>query len=139
MVQPVSGTPERPVFAPEQELRFAVVMYGGVSLAVYINGVARELFSLVRATAPEVPFTQDADQRVYFADAGPQDNDGAGRRRLTAVEGVYRELAQCLGIDGPREAAETEPQPRPVRTRFVVDILSGTSAGGINGIYLAKA
>ena len=27
----------------------------------------------------------------------------------------------------------------PLRTRFVVDILSGTSAGGINAIYLAKA
>ncbi|MDQ3255835.1 MAG: patatin-like protein, partial [Acidobacteriota bacterium] len=27
----------------------------------------------------------------------------------------------------------------PLRTRFVVDILSGTSAGGINAVYLAKA
>ena len=27
----------------------------------------------------------------------------------------------------------------PVRTRFVVDIISGSSAGGINGIYLGKA
>ncbi len=27
----------------------------------------------------------------------------------------------------------------PLHTRFVVDILSGTSAGGINGIFLAKA
>ncbi|HKO89335.1 MAG TPA: patatin-like protein, partial [Burkholderiales bacterium] len=27
----------------------------------------------------------------------------------------------------------------PIRSRFVVDILSGTSAGGINSIYLAKA
>lgn len=26
-----------------------------------------------------------------------------------------------------------------IRTRFVVDVLSGTSAGGINGILLAKA
>ena len=26
-----------------------------------------------------------------------------------------------------------------LRTRFVVDILSGSSAGGINGIFLAKA
>ena len=26
-----------------------------------------------------------------------------------------------------------------IRTRFVVDILSGTSAGGINGIFLGKA
>ena len=26
-----------------------------------------------------------------------------------------------------------------MRTRFVVDILSGISAGGINGVFLAKA
>src|SRR3712207_9499179 len=30
-------------------------------------------------------------------------------------------------------------EPPPVRTRFVVDILSGTSAGGINGVLLGKA
>ena len=36
-----------------QEVRFAVVMYGGVSLAVYINGVVQELLHLVRATAPD--------------------------------------------------------------------------------------
>ena len=40
-------------------MRFAVVMYGGVSLAIYINGVAQELFRLVRATAPEVPRSTD--------------------------------------------------------------------------------
>jgi hypothetical protein len=28
-----------------QEIRFAVVMYGGVSLAIYINGIAQELFA----------------------------------------------------------------------------------------------
>ena len=29
--------------------------------------------------------------------------------------------------------------PDSIRTRFVVDTISGTSAGGINGIFLAKA
>jgi len=32
----------------EREVRFAVVMYGGVSLAIYINGVAQELLDMVR-------------------------------------------------------------------------------------------
>ena len=27
----------------EKEIRFAIVMYGGVSLAIYINGVAQEI------------------------------------------------------------------------------------------------
>ena len=35
-----------------QEIRFAVVLYGGVSLAIYMNGIAQELLHLVRATAP---------------------------------------------------------------------------------------
>ena len=31
-----------------REVRLGVVMYGGVSLAIYINGVAREFFDAVR-------------------------------------------------------------------------------------------
>ena len=33
------------------EVRFAIVMYGGVSLAIYINGITQELLRLVRSTA----------------------------------------------------------------------------------------
>ena len=36
-----------------QEVRFAVVVYGGVSLAIYIDELAQELLHLVRATAPD--------------------------------------------------------------------------------------
>jgi hypothetical protein len=35
----------------DREVRFAVVIYGGVSLAVYINGVVQELLRMVRSTA----------------------------------------------------------------------------------------
>jgi len=89
---------------PREEIRFAVVLYGGVSLAIYINGVTRELFNLARATA---------DDRRAPGDApiGP----------LTDIERVYRRLAD------------------EIECRFVVDIISGTSAGGINGVALAKA
>ena len=38
-----------------QEVRFAVIMYGGVSLAIYINGIAQELLRLVRATSRPMP------------------------------------------------------------------------------------
>jgi patatin-related protein len=81
------------------ETRFAVVMYGGVSLAIYINGIAQELYRMVDATATKSPGT-DAD---------------------SGSENVYKTIAGEL------------------KTRFVVDIISGTSAGGINGIFLAKA
>jgi hypothetical protein len=38
-------------YDPGQEVRFAVVMYGGVSLAIYMNGAAQELLRAVRGTA----------------------------------------------------------------------------------------
>jgi predicted acylesterase/phospholipase RssA len=69
----------------EEEVRFALVLYGGVSLAVYMNGVTQEVLNLVR---------------------------GAG---------VYNELAAIT------------------HSRFAVDIASGSSAGGINAIFLGKA
>jgi patatin-related protein len=116
----------------QQEVRFAVVVYGGVSLAIYINGVAQELLRLVRATAPEP-------------------GKAAGRaadRPLSKLEEVYRKLAcAVVGPDGEiggarvvtmggEEVVETDGH---VRKRFIVDVLSGTSAGGINAIFLAKA
>ena len=99
----------------EREIRLAVVMYGGVSLAVYINGVAQELLSLVRATAREHldPLEPSA---LLHADS-----------ELGGAERVYREVARKLTGGGP------------VRVRFVADVLSGTSAGGLNAIFLAKA
>ncbi|MEP7115221.1 MAG: patatin-like protein, partial [Ilumatobacteraceae bacterium] len=108
-------------FDATREIRFGLVLYGGVSLSIYINGVVQELYRLVRATAPdrEVPGT------LRWSDAD-----------LTGSEIVYRELGRRLrdGVVADREHAETA-----VRTRFVVDLITGASAGGINGVFLAKA
>ena len=93
------------------------MLYGGVSLAVYINGVTQELFSLVRATAPDLA----DDSALHHRDD-----------ELTETERVYRQLGRLH--EEPDATADS-----PVRTRFVVDIISGSSAGGINGIYLGKA
>jgi hypothetical protein len=98
----------------EQEIRFAVVLYGGVSLAIYINGIAQELQRMVRGTAT-LPENEE----------------------LKGTELIYRELGQLLGLDGPSKE-EIKPDSK-IKTRFVVDIISGTSAGGINGVALAKA
>ena len=116
----------------EHEVRFAVVMYGGVSLAIYINGVAQELLNMVRATALK---TTD-DGEALLSDV-----------ELTGSLAVYRKLGQFLHQRSElAEAAEPDaqgnpkpPSSKPIRTRFVVDVISGTSAGGINGIFLAKA
>ncbi len=107
--------------ALEQEVRLAVVLYGGVSLAIYMYGVAQELYNLVWSTAPS---------RSYADGEPPGD---LALEQVESTDAVYRELGRLLPLDGGDGAAG------PVRTRFVVDIVSGTSAGGINGICLAKA
>ena len=43
------------------ELRLALVCYGGVSLAVYMHGVTKELQSLIRAARA---FDDDAPERL---------------------------------------------------------------------------
>lgn len=110
----------RPRMQVAQEKRFAVVMYGGVSLAIYINGVVQELLRMVRATAADAT----GDRALY------PDN------KLRGTEKIYRRLAQTVG-NPPLNRAPVPDDP--IRVRFVVDILSGTSAGGINSIFLAKA
>lgn len=103
----------------KQEVRFAVVMYGGVSLAIYINGVAQELLRLVRATAQ------------------PQ---GTSNKPIDGTERIYRIVSYLLSKEGPVPTEKMLDDPTIVPpTRFVVDIVSGTSAGGINGIFLGKA
>lgn len=67
----------------DRETRLAVVLYGGISLAVYMNGVAHELYRLVRG------------REVY---------------------GFLKMLTD---------------------SNVVTDVISGTSAGGLNGVFLS--
>lgn len=122
-----------PAIETEREIRFAVVMYGGVSLAIYINGVAQELLSLARATAPKEVETSEPL-------LGQSDDD---KEELAGTAGIYRKLGQYLA-DSNSESDwswidEPDSKDDPIRTRFVIDVISGTSAGGINGVFLAKA
>jgi patatin-related protein len=107
----MSGQETSPSDAPQggdvRELRLAVVLYGGASLAIYMHGTTKELQRLVKASA--------------LADGGAV--------ATTPSEQVYGELLAELA----------RRDPAGVRTRVVVDVVAGTSAGGINGVYLAKA
>src|SRR6267378_3545057 len=69
-----------------QEVRFAVVMYGGVSLAIYINGIAQEMLSMVRATTATE--ARDTTDRVAIS-----------ATELSGTEHVYRKLAYLLSDD----------------------------------------
>ncbi|WP_167760483.1 patatin-like protein [Blastococcus sp. CT_GayMR16] len=87
---PVGGQQKAPA---TQEIRLAVVLNGGVSLAVWISGVTHELNRLVQAS----------------------------RRRGTpgAPPDAYADLLGVLEADAR------------------IDVIAGTSAGGINGGFLA--
>ncbi|HEV7232610.1 MAG TPA: patatin-like protein, partial [Sphingorhabdus sp.] len=89
----------------EKELRLALICYGGVSLAVYMHGVTREIWHLLRAS------------RAYHDGTSP----GAGS------EAIYRDII-----------ADMEAKAG-VKMRVLADIIAGSSAGGINGIFLSQA
>lgn len=112
-----------PAYEPLSEVRLAIVMYGGSSLAIYINGVAQELLTLVKATAP--------------ASRSPDEGKPFLNGKLKGTEQVYRKLGQL--INGDKERVADIDEVDPIRARFVVDIITGSSAGGINGIFLSKA
>ena len=89
----------------EKELRLALICYGGVSLAIYMHGVTREIWHMVRAS------------RAF--------HDGAPPTRRSEI--VYHDLlAELSRVSG-------------VKLRVLTDIIAGSSAGGINGIFLSQA
>lgn len=110
LVEPVPD-----VAAGIRELRLALVCYGGVSLAIYMHGVTKELEKLLAASVAY----EDDQQNCPFDEA-----DSA---------------AHYWHLLNRREKASEGEYGRGVRTRVVIDIISGTSAGGINGVFLAAA
>ena len=104
-----SHPPDLPSDHDVRELRLALVCYGGVSLAIYMHGITKELEKLTRASArlaespDENPYPIDKSEHAYF------------------------------------NALKRKAEHDGYRTRVVVDIISGTSAGGINGVCLAKS
>jgi patatin-related protein len=104
----------------EKELRFALVCFGGVSLAIYMHGVTKEILKLVRASRALHGIADRAKRsNAVFAelvDGNDPEHDS---------EQVYFELLREIG--------------RKVELRVIVDIIAGASAGGINGTMLARA
>src|SRR5579863_7538549 len=79
-----------------QEIRLAVVMTGGVSLCIWMGGIARELNLLLHS-------------------------GNKASKLAKQVQGYYQRLLDLLSAD------------------VSVDVLSGTSAGGINAAILGLA
>ena len=108
LVQELTGPPDdpRPRSLSTQEVRFALAFTGGVSLAIWMGGVARELNLLVQASERRRIVGQDED-------ATTPDQDKVRR--------LYRRLLDLVDAE------------------VAVDVLAGTSAGGINSVLLGLA
>lgn len=105
----------------EKELRLALVCYGGVSLAVYMHGVSKEILKLVRASRVyHGEPSHERRQRSSFTDL-----DTSGGEREVDTEELYYELLRAIGTS--------------IDLRVFVDTIAGASAGGINGVLLARA
>lgn len=104
----------------EKELRIALVVSGGVSLAVYMHGMTKEILKLVRASSA---LHRIADRNLrakasFFDQADHSDGE-------YDTEEIYFDLLREIG--------------RFIEIRVVVDVIAGASAGGINGTMLARA
>jgi len=95
-----------------QDVRFAVSMAGGVSLAVWMGGVSREVNLLQQASD-----SRPGNGRTTPW-AGPDPIETA---QDAVVRNLYRNLLELLDMT------------------VAVDVLSGTSAGGINAALLGMS
>ena len=104
----------------EKELRIALVCFGGVSLAIYMHGICKEILKLLRASSALHRIT-DRSRRAeasFFDDVDSNDPE-------YDTEANYFELLREIG--------------RKIELRVIVDVIAGASAGGINGTMLARA
>jgi patatin-related protein len=108
------------VTVQEKELRLALVCFGGISLAVYMHGISKEILKLVRASRALHGIRERAArasaQAADFFDPSDPEHD---------TEAVYFDLLRAVG--------------RHIELRVIVDVIAGASAGGINGVMLARA
>jgi len=104
----------------EKELRIALVCFGGVSLAIYMHGISKEILKLIRASSAlhRIADRGERLQASFFDRFDRSDSE-------YDTEEFYFELLREVG--------------RFIELRVVVDIIAGASAGGIVGTMLARA
>ena len=104
-----------------REVRIALVCYGGVSLAIYMHGVTRELHRLVVASSrfdeESNPFEPLSTEHVYWEERAR----AGGQGRSPDARGRGRDLRDVSGWDqrrvsrqGARPRSFPAESPRPV-------------------------
>lgn len=104
----------------EKELRLALVCFGGVSLAIYIHGVSKEILKLARASKAfhASPDPLDPSRKTYIY---PNENI----TDIPDTELVYFDILKSFTPE--------------LDLRIIVDTIAGASAGGMNSVFLARA
>ncbi|MCC3861846.1 patatin-like protein [Pseudemcibacter aquimaris] len=104
----------------EKELRLALVCFGGVSLAIYMHGVSKEILKLARASKAihASPDPLHSSRKTY---AYPNDNV----TDIPDTELVYFEILKGFAPE--------------LDIRVIIDTIAGASAGGMNSVFLARA
>jgi patatin-related protein len=103
----------------QKELRLAIVFFGGVSLAVYQHGINREILNLVRAS------------NLYDRGrAGMEDSQSSMHRHYPdepeqSTGDIYYRFLETVG--------------KQLGLHVIVDVISGASAGAMNGVALSRA
>ncbi len=98
----------------QKELRLAIVFFGGVSLAVYQHGINREILNLVRASKWYHRRAGTGSMHDHYPDE-PEHSTGD----------VYLRFLETVG--------------KQLDLQVIVDVVSGASAGAMNGVALGRA
>ncbi len=104
----------------EKELRLALVCFGGVSLAIYIHGVSKEILKLARASKA-IHVSADIDHPSRKTYMYPNENV----TDIPDTELVYFDILKTFAPE--------------MDIRVIIDTIAGASAGGMNSVFLARA
>jgi patatin-related protein len=104
----------------EKELRLALVCFGGVSLAIYIHGVSKEILKLARASK-----AIHADADIHGASRQSYIYPNENVTDIPDTELVYFDILKSFSPE--------------LDLRIIVDTIAGASAGGMNSVFLARA
>lgn len=104
----------------EKELRLALVCFGGVSLAIYIHGVSKEILKLARASkAIHVSADPGHPSRTTYMYPNENVTD------IPDTELVYFDILKSFAPE--------------LDLRVIIDTIAGASAGGMNSVFLSRA
>jgi patatin-related protein len=104
----------------EKELRLALVCFGGVSLAIYMHGVTKEVLKLIRASQAYHNTPDPLNRKKLTYDMVRKD-----KTREMDTESVYFDFLKDIGDE--------------LDLKVMVDAVAGASAGGMNAVFLARA